>query len=73
MEEQADKAIKRRRGRKALPPELRKRSISAIVSPKLFAKLSADLEKGMAESHGQRIVQILEKFYAQEEKNNPPW
>jgi len=73
MENQEKETNKKKRGRKEIPPEKRRRNISTVVSPEIFQKLTDDIEKGFAPSRGQRILQIVEKFYREEDERNPPW
>lgn len=66
MEKQADKP---RRGRKPMPDYLKKKTLSTVVEPEIFLALSEDIKIGKAESHGQRIAQILKMYYARKNKS----
>jgi hypothetical protein len=73
MESQANQVNKKKRGRKPMAPEKKRKGVTGIFSPEILAKINRDIEKEIAETQGQRIVQIVEKFYADQEKKQPPW
>ena len=73
MENHANSTEKKKRGRKSMPTEKKKKPITGIFSPEILNKITKDIEQGLANSTGQRIVQIVEKFYREEDERNPPW
>ena len=73
MENQINKESKKKRGRKEIPPNKRKKGITCVFSPEMFKELDKEIEKGLAESRGQRIVQIVEKYFRELKERNPPW
>jgi len=73
MENLEEYTKKKKRGRKEMPPEKKKKGVTGIFSPSILEKLDKDTEKGIADTRGQRIVQIVEKFYRELDERNPPW
>ena len=73
MEKQVEKINKTKRGRKAMPPEKKKRLVGVSFAPDYHDRLSKDVEKGLANKLSQRVEQIVEKFYNDEQKRKPPW
>ena len=74
MENQANYTVKKRRGRKAIPPELKKKSVTAIVSPVNLEKILRDIDNGIADNICARVSQIVEEFYHGDEiEEKPPW
>jgi len=46
-----------------MPEEQKKKKISTILRPEIYSELCNEIENGQAESHGQRVAQILEMYY----------
>jgi len=59
---------KLKRGRRPIPEDQKKKKVSTILKPETYSELSGEIENGEAESHGQRIAQIVEMYYKKKNK-----
>ena len=51
-----------------MPDDQKKKKVSTILKPETYSELSDEIENGEAESHGQRIAQIVEMYYRNKAK-----
>ena len=51
-----------------MPEYLKKKTLSTVIEPEIFLAISEDIKIGKAETHGQRIAQILKMFYSRKNK-----
>ena len=65
-----EKIKKLKRGRKPIPEDQKKKKIWAILKPEIYSELSDEIESGQAESHGQRVAQIVELYYKNKDKKD---
>ena len=59
---------KTKRGRKPMPEDQKKKTVWSVLEPNIYARLCSEIENGKAETHGQRVAQIVEMYYRNQDK-----
>ena len=46
----------------------KKKTVWAVLEPNIYARLCSEIEDGKAETHGQRVAQIVGLYYKNKDK-----
>ena len=46
-----------------MPENQKKKTVWTVLEPKIYARLCCEIENGKADTHGQRVAQIVEMYY----------